>query len=380
MITRIFVEHYKSIDRLDLRLGRLSVLVGPNAAGKSNFIDALRMVRDAATVGLDRAVAERHGIDSIRQWSPSRPYVIQLRTEVETRFGKGYLSFGLTSLRGGHVVKREEGMWCMRDAPEAHRWTYTRDDHGRVHLASPDGKTTKLEVEQAEELFLTQIDAKNFRMLAAALSSFEAYSIFPNVLRTPQKSSSDRRLSSNGDNFTSIFKMLGNSKRQHYAKARLEILSALRRVMPNLETVRIQSIGGLMVPVFRVREDNGRVHDFNVAQVSDGSLRVLGLLTALYQPHRPETLAMEEPEQNINPGIFAVLAEGIQEISSTGQILVTTHSPEFLDKFDDPNVVKAVVLDKGVTHVGPVHPDQIAAVRARLFSLGELMQVEGLHS
>ncbi|MEM1204466.1 MAG: AAA family ATPase, partial [Acidobacteriota bacterium] len=138
-------------------------------------------------------------------------------------------------------------------------------------------------------------------------------------------------------------------------------------------------LGGLMVPTFRVTESDGKKHDFNVSQISDGTLRVLGLLTALYQPTRPATLAMEEPEQTVNPGVLAVLAEAIEEVSNHSQILVTTHSPELVDKFEDPKVVQAVDMVDGKTQIGPVHPDQISAVKDRLFSLGELMSVEGLH-
>lgn len=379
MITRIVVEHYKSIDKVDLHLGPLSVLVGPNGTGKSNFIDALRFIRDAVTYGLDRSVGERHGIDSIRQWSPSKPYFVTLRAEVENRSGKGFLSFTLTSYRGSHTVKREEGYWSYRtDFPRPAVY-YTRDANGNVTLRDSENKTSKLQAEQQEELFLSQIEARQLRALTTALGSLEAYSIYPNELRTPQKSSSDPRLSQNGDNLTSVFKLLTKSKRQNSVKARNEILSAMRKVMPYLENIRIQSFGGLMVPVFRVRELDGRVHDFNVAQVSDGTLRVLGLLTALYQPQRPDVLAMEEPEQTINPGVLAVLAEAIEETSRTSQVLVTTHSPELLDKFEDPSVVMAVEMENGITRIGPISEDQRMAVRERLFSLGELMSVEGLH-
>jgi hypothetical protein len=173
--------------------------------------------------------------------------------------------------------------------------------------------------------------------------------------------------------------MLARSKRQEHVKARTEILGSMRKVMPSLDSIRIQSIGGLMVPVFRVREPSGKVHDFNVSQISDGTLRVLGLLTALYQPSRPDVLAMEEPEQTVNPGVLAVLADAIEEVSTQSQVVITTHSPELLDKFANPDIILAAEMEEGITQIGHIHEDQVAAVRDRLFSLGELMAVEGLH-
>lgn len=380
MITRVQIEHYKSIEKVDLALGPLVVLVGPNGVGKSNFIDALRLIREAVSSGLDRAVAERHGIDSIRQWSPSKPYYVSLRVEVANLRGEGFLSFTLASYSGSHAVRREEAAWTPRGEPTRAPASYVRDSNGQVVLRrSGEPAAVMLQAEQTEELFLSQFEGRWLSGLASALSNFEAYSIYPNMLRTPQRSSSDLRLDSGGENLTSVFKQLTKSKRQNFIKARNEILVSMRKVMPLLDTIRIQSLGGLMVPAFRVKESNGKVHDFNVSQISDGTLRVLGLLTALYQPARPQVIAMEEPEQTINPGILAVLAEAIEQTAEESQVLVTTHSPEFLDKFRDPRVVIAAEMEEGVTKLGPVDEVQLQAVYERLFTLGELMSVEGLH-
>ena len=371
MITKAFVEHYKSLEKFDAPLRRLTVLVGRNGSGKSNFIDAIRLARDAVVLGLDRAISERHGIDSIRQWSPSKPYLVTIRLHVKTVHGNGYLGFALASKRGNHSVRREEGGWLDR--------SYSRDADGSVMVRTHGQHEVQAVAEQAEELFLRQFDAREFRALARAVSSFEAYSIYPNILRTPQKSSSDSQLSSTADNLTSIFKMLTRSKRQSHVLARSEIIESMRAVMPALENIRVQSLGGLMVPVFRVKEGDGRAHDFNVSQVSDGTLRVLGLLTAMYQPFRPAVLAMEEPEQTVNPGIIAVLADAMKEVSMRSQILITTHSPDLVDKFDDPESVLAVDMVDGLTRMGSVTEDQRQAVKDRLFTLGELMSIEGLH-
>ncbi len=381
MITHLKIQHYKSIEDLDLLLPDLAVFVGPNGTGKSNLIDAIRLIRDAAVSGLDHAVSERHGIDSIRQWSPRKPYNVTFEVFVETALGTGALSFTLASYRGNHQVRREQGLWTW-DRPGNDSIFYQRDPEGRVSWlkkkADGDSNLSKFSAEQPDELFLRQLEARELRPLVDALASFEAYSIFPNVLRTPQKPSNDKRLASAGENLTSIFKDLTRSRRRAHGRARAEILGALRQVLPMLDSIRIQSLGGLMVPVFRVREPDGRVHDFNVSQISDGTLRVLGLLTALYQPSRPDVIAMEEPEQTVHPGVLAVLADAVKEVSTSSQVLVTTHSPELVDRFAPENVM-AVDLEGTVTRVGPVSAHQRQAVKDRLFSLGELMSVEGLH-
>ena len=380
MINRLRIEHYKSIERAELNLGSLTILVGPNGSGKSNIVDAVRFIRDSVIFGLDRSIADRHGIDSIRQWSPSRPYVMILRVDIESGYGHGYLTFSLESKSGTHVVKKEEGYWDFNNFIPKPMASYSRNAKGLVEMrmGSDDPKT--IEIDRTDELFLSQFEAQPFRFLASAIGNMEAYSIYPNILRTPQKPSSESRLYANGENLTSIYRQLASSKKQSHLRARSEILSSMRLVMPSLDSIRIQSLGGLMVPAFRVRESTGKTHDFNVSQISDGTLRILGLLVALYQPAVPYTLAMEEPEQTINPGVLSILAEAIVEVSSKTQMLVTTHSPDFLDKFSDPSVVYSVNMIDGITRAGPINESQLQAVRDHLFSLGELMAIEGLHS
>jgi predicted ATPase len=149
--------------------------------------------------------------------------------------------------------------------------------------------------------------------------------------------------------------------------------------MPNLDGIIIESPGGFMVPTFRVKEPNGKGHNFNVSQISDGTLRLFGLLTALYQPDRPDVIAMEEPEQTVNPGVLAVLADAIREVSQSGtQIVITTHSPHLVDLFEPEEILTAELID-GRTVIRPINEAQKQAVKDRLFSLGELMTAEGLH-
>ncbi len=417
MITRLTIEHFKSLERIDVSLSPLSVFVGPNASGKSNLIDAVRFVRDAVHYDLDRAVSDRHGIDSIRQWSRFKPYNTTISLNVAgNRNGRGHFTLTLGSSKGNYRILREEGSWTepLRNSAEmdshqgrlvefakpthTHSILYNRSrGHETVRLAySRDcgsTKTVNVPFKETDNLFIAfarvplrslSADAGvsfrrlgDFASLRRELYDFEAYSIFPNTLRTPQKPSNERRLNSIGDNLTSVFKVLQRSRLGLECKT--EILSALKLVMPNLENIVVQSLGGLMVPLFRVRERDGKLHDFNVSQISDGTLRIFGLLTALYQPFRPSIIALEEPEQTVNPGVLAVLAEAAKEIATTSQILLTTYSPNFLDYFDAENIF-SVGNDGGVTRIGPISSFQKDVVKQRLLTLGELMTAEGIIS
>ena len=395
-----------------MELGPVTVLVGGNGTGKSNFVDAIRFMKDAVQFDLDRAVSERHGIDSIRQWSARRPYNLKIELGLQRSKNRhGKYAVTLASQRGNFRIVREEAEWNEvrerysiddpddPDYPGASITTdfstrLVRNRDGSVELAETrDGHTEQktANVEFKDELLLSRsgggfsrypwfripgLQYFGIRGLSAELHNIETYSIFPNVLRTPQTPSVDTRLHSTGDNLTSIFKAMSRNKRGSAARA--EITDSLKKIMPNLDAIIIQSVGGLMVPAFRVKESDGTRHDFNVSQISDGTLRVLGLLTALYQPNRPSVIALEEPEQTVNPAVLAVIAEAIKDVGKKSQVLVTTHSPHFIDQFE-PEEIRAVEMIDNLTRVSVVADAQRNAVRERLFTLGELVTIEGLY-
>ena len=116
---------------------------------------------------------------------------------------------------------------------------------------------------------------------------------------------------------------------------------------------------------------------FDLSQESDGTLRLLGLLVALYQHPYLGFIGIEEPELTVHPGALAALADVLQEASRRSQILVTTHSPDLIDRLSTDQL-RVVKLVKGVTEIGPVLQTQAEAVRQNLFSPGELHRMEGL--
>ena len=151
----------------------------------------------------------------------------------------------------------------------------------------------------------------------------------------------------------------------------------MKLVIPNLDTIGVESIGGLLAPKFIMMSEGAKRHSFNVSQISDGSLRLLGLLGALYQLNAPSVIALEEPEQNINPGYLTIIAEAVREIAERQQVLITTHSPHLVDLFD-VDMIHAVELRPSGTFVGKVGKSQVEAVKRKLFTVGELMTTEGI--
>ena len=221
-----------------------------------------------------------------------------------------------------------------------------------------------------------------FRTLAREMGG-DFHSIFPNTLREPQKPTTERVLSDYGDNFASVLQhVTRNSRRKE------EIVNVLSRVVEGVCDMRVRAVGSYLVAELQHQDlipdstPNESAPWFDLAQESDGTLRMLGLLTALYQASGPrstgrELLAIEEPEIALHPGALTVLADELKAASRRRQLLVTTQSPDLIARFPAANL-RVVERIAGVTHIAPLDETQRRVIEDQLFDAGELLRSEGL--
>ncbi len=121
---------------------------------------------------------------------------------------------------------------------------------------------------------------------------------------------------------------------------------------------------------------------FPAQNMSDGTLRALGVLTALFQANRdysPLLIGIEEPETALHPAASAALREALLKASQKTQVIVTSHSPDLLDDRNiSPDHVLAVVSEGGETLMGPLDEASRSVMRDHLFSAGELLRLNQL--
>jgi predicted ATPase len=152
-----------------------------------------------------------------------------------------------------------------------------------------------------------------------------------------------------------------------------------------VEGVRAKAIGSYETVEFRQRvSGSGDPWRFPAANMSDGTLRALGILVALFQQSngsrlRVPLVGIEEPEIALHPAAAGVLRDCLRDASRHTQVLVTSHSPDLLDDKDlDPDAILAVVADGGVTRIGPLDAVGRSTLRDHLFTAGELLRLDQL--
>ncbi len=395
-LTSVQINHYKSLSEVKLdNLQPLTLLVGANGTGKSNLIDALRFLRDMVVDGLDHAMSKRGGIMTVRQYSPKKPYDVTIKIEFcdTTSFGSwdGFYEITIASLKvGNYQIKSERACWCEAkhdfdddDNIIASRWIKKvllreSDGNATLDINVDDNKealrTNKLPKDQAalSDIFVQWHGAGLFELLHDCRFS----SIFPNTLREPSRPDTDYILKESGVNWASVVKSLRKNEEGKHALAR--ILEMMQVVMPSLQEISVRTVGSYLVPEFRVKDgQTSTIHAFDPVQLSDGTLRIFGILLALYQTPPPPFIALEEPEQTIHPAILAMLAEAFREVSERTQLLVTSHSPYLVDHFQ-PEEIRIVSMHEGKTRISPIKTSQLESVKENLISLQELMMAEGL--
>lgn len=123
---------------------------------------------------------------------------------------------------------------------------------------------------------------------------------------------------------------------------------------------------------------------FLAQNMSDGTLRALGVLAALLQgnvDYAPTLIGIEEPETALHPAASAALREALTQASRTTQVLVTSHSPDLLDDFGiDLNAILTVVSNAGETQIVPLKHTSREAIEEQLFSAGELLRMNQLEA
>jgi predicted ATPase len=338
ILKKIKLHNWKNFQHCEIDLMERCFIIGANASGKSNFIDALRFLRDISkqSGGLQSATEERGGITKIRCLTARAQTNISITVELGNpnevqNLWKYHLDFAHT---GGGIRKSQVKIISEEV------YSFQQKDF----VLKRNDKTVGEDEETLKYTHLEQVNANRpFRELQTFFQDIEYLNVIPQMVRESSSAvNSYTREDYYGRNFLERLARMNEKTRNSYFR---KINQCLKIAVPQLEELRFVK-DNMGIPHLEARYVHWRAKGSKQQemQFSDGTLRLIGFLFALIDNNG--VILLEEPEINLHSGIITQIPEFIamiqrsRKVKTGTQVLITTHSYDILsDKGISPDEV-----------------------------------------
>ena len=377
LVTRVVLRDYKSIAACDVAMAPVTFLVGRNGAGKTNFLNALRLVADGLRASLDHALSQQLGVRGILRRLDSGKLADSFEIRLECSIPDASIRYafrvGASKENGGFEVQSEDCYIESKDSQEVQFYSVRAGVIFESSIAHPPTASR-------DRLYLVSASGREeFRPAYDALSSINIYDISPISVQLPTRSGDDN-LRNDGRNVA-----VGLARiESQFPEIKRRIEKYMSAIVPGVTGVKSISFRDFNFVEFdQAYSDNLTAH-FLAPNMSEGTLRALAILTALFQTVSENGLSrhlvgIEEPSHALHPAAYDALLDGIYDASHHTQIIATSHSPTLLDSaYIRPESILAVTWDQGRTSISPLDDVRRSYLKKQLFSLGELLTVDQL--
>jgi len=332
-IENLRVQNYRALQDLELKkITPLTVFLGPNGSGKSTIFDVFAFLSECFTVGLRKAWDRRGRFKELRTRGQEGYIIIELKYRETLASPLITYHLAINEANNRPYVAEEWLQWRRGPQGKPFRFLDFKEGEGIVISGeNPQEEDERISerLDSPEFLAVSTLGqlAKHPRVSALRrfiTSWYLSYLTADNTRNQPEAGAQER-LSSTGDNLPNVIQYLKEDHPQ-----RLEsILQTLSRRIPRLEKVEasIMPNGQLLLQIKDAPFQSPILAKF----ASDGTLKMLAYLTILYDPSPPQLVGIEEPENHLHPRLLPELAEECRAATASTQLMVTTHSPFFVD-------------------------------------------------
>ena len=324
ILEKVHIKNYLSLHNVALPLKRLTVLVGPNASGKSNILSALNLfntmmiaekpppvdfIQDRLWAGdAERITFELH----TNVESTQAVYKLELQSDAENPFSAEELS-----VSGGKVISIQSGEGVVLDEDGNNETKY---------------KSNRLALKSAGDYGHKPVTSD----LTAFIKGWEFYDIQPDFIRShlsgffpvPKELRESPKLDNDGSTLSVLL--------SYWHENALERFRSVSKSLADCTNLRIDHCP--------INEDSqlclleGYEKPIPLKKASDGTLRLVAYYILLNEPELPPLIAIEEPERNLHPGALTDITNVLEQISERTQVIITTHSSQLLDAFNPENL------------------------------------------
>ncbi len=337
-IVQLDIQGFRSLKNVSWRPGDLNVVIGPNGSGKSNLLRMLELISAGAKARMDEYVRSEGGIIAMVWDGSVNSITFSLETSPpSTMPPPANIAYEVdmqsSVFSGSYHIEREQ----LFDVIDGYEYITRGAATATLH-----GKHGSIEVDREslvnDELILsasispfTAPRMMSFRKRLAAWAVYQDIRTDQNApIRQAPVSRLEQRVAADGQNLINVLHTLYTSERKFKQDINDAMFAAFgadfdELIFPPAADQRIQ---------MRVRWKTLK-REQSTADLSDGTLRFLFLLTVLAGPNPPPLVAIDEPETGLHPSMLPIIAEYAVEAATRTQVIFTTHSDQFLSAFRD---------------------------------------------
>jgi len=391
-ISKIRIANFKSFADQTVELNDFNLLVGANASGKSNFVQAFKFLRDIATHGLEDAISLQGGVAYLRNLNigNTQPLIFHVAVQEDmiwSNHGRRYrihssdyefrLQFdkqgrGYTVIRDRLIltywweeITQEEMMNPVAVAEQSAKYAAK----STVEFKNADGKLEILSTApESEPLFSSneigfltstanRLLSEKSLLLETPLAHFLAESVWDRVREIgiydfdPRKAkrvipvAGRSELETDGSNLAIVLRNLLSDE-----NTRRSISNLCRYNLPYVKELGVEQLADRFISI-TLREEYAEDEDLPAFLTSDGTMTIVALVVALYFQQQKQFAIFEEPERHLHPKLISGLMELFKEVSERRQVLVTTHSQQLVKYAGLENILLISRDDDGFSQI-----------------------------
>ncbi|WP_406309444.1 AAA family ATPase [Streptomyces sp. NBC_00623] len=376
-LLELHVENFRSLRDVTVPLGPLTVLVGPNGAGKSNVLEVFDFLADIIRTDLQPALDTRGGFDEVAFWGGTKPPT-SMRIHLKATWTTNSTlnapdEYGLTIRRRSLPANRDgKRLTYALSREESFEFKRRQGRGRRIKITGEEARILDVRAGQSEDSGSFGIrrlssglstlprlgpsdGGDEVTRVADRLSSFRVFDVDVAAARQPTRlrGTDFATLSPHAENLAGFLIHLSGREETWN-----DLVADARTVLPHLENIEFEEVGGSTDQLTVVLRERGLRRLTPLAYASYGTVRLLGLLALLYDPHPPAFTCIEEIDHGLHPQALELVVQRLREAAERTQFIVATHSPALVNRLrpeefvvcdrdeDGASIIPALTVDE----------------------------------
>jgi len=364
----------------EIELRPLNIIIGANGCGKSNFLEAFDLLKNAPS-NIQKPIREGGGVSDwiYKGSSNATETIIDVVTSnplLSRKYDELRYKLSFSSLGQGFEITDEQLVSAAPDPGKAKPYIFYDFSNGRpiinIHDSESPRTLQREDIDVTQSILAQKRDAIHYPELTFIAQEFSKIKLYREwsfgrytPMRLPQKADlPNQYLEADCSNLGLVLNQIRGD-----LPSKKRLLKELQYFYGDVEDYESMISSSAVQIFFQERAIRTPIP---ATRLSDGTLRYLCLLAILCHPSPPPLICIEEPELGLHPDVLANLANLFREASERSQIIVTTHSDVFVDSFsDDPAAVLVAEKTSSGTQLSRLNTDQLKPWLDK-YRLGEL--------